>query len=74
MAIKKTTTVETTMRMVGGKKVNGKMVGGKPQYFFRTAIPKDLGIEVLGLNIEKTGKQRITWTIKGSTLIVEAKT
>ena len=42
MAIKKTTTVEITRR-----KVNGEW-----QYFFRTAVPKDIGIEILGLNIE----------------------
>lgn len=61
MAIKKTTTVETPMRKVNGKK----------QYFFRTTVPKDLAIEVLGLRIDKK-KQQLTWTVKDKKVIVEA--
>ena len=60
MALEKTTTVETTRR-----KVNGRW-----QYFFRTAIPKDFGIEILGLDIERKG-QKITWKVKHGKLLVE---
>jgi len=60
MAIKKTTTVEITRR-----KVNGRW-----QYFFRTAVPKDIGIAILGLNTEER-KQTITWKAEKGKVVIE---
>ena len=60
MVIQKTSTVEITMR-----KVNGR-----PQYFMRTAVPKVIGLDILGLNLETKG-QKLIWKVSNKKVFIE---
>ncbi len=61
MALQKTSTVEITKRIVNHKK----------RYFMRTAVPKSIGIDLLGLNLEEKG-QKLVWKVEKGKVVVEA--
>lgn len=60
MTLQKTSTVEITKRIVNGKK----------RYFMRTAVPKSIGIDLLGLNLEEKG-QKLIWKADKGRIVVE---